>query len=177
MPPPFPQPHPHPHLCLTPRTATTSSASISCPRPLIPLPLSSHRPSPHAQFDINWDSLEPALDRFAQCFVAPLISADGVEREVWSAVRSRERRGGRGGTRPAGRALGVNEDAWARTLTHLAMQSRRTACRSGVSNASTVSSCSAKCLEPAQQNAWNLLSDMRNRCPPPVHARASAALA
>ncbi|GAX77819.1 hypothetical protein CEUSTIGMA_g5262.t1 [Chlamydomonas eustigma] len=34
------------------------------------------------QFSINWDHLEPALDRFAQFFLCPLISADGVEREV-----------------------------------------------------------------------------------------------
>lgn len=26
------------------------------------------------QFDVNWDHLEPALDRFAQFFIAPLIS-------------------------------------------------------------------------------------------------------
>mmetsp|Transcript_10931 Transcript_10931/g.29980 ORF Transcript_10931/g.29980 Transcript_10931/m.29980 type:complete len:1056 (-) Transcript_10931:352-3519(-) len=34
------------------------------------------------QFDINWEHLEPALDRFAQFFIAPLISADGVDREI-----------------------------------------------------------------------------------------------
>ncbi|KIZ01680.1 insulysin [Monoraphidium neglectum] len=34
------------------------------------------------QFDVNADSLEPALDRFAQFFICPLISADGVEREI-----------------------------------------------------------------------------------------------
>lgn len=33
-------------------------------------------------FDINHSSLEAALDRFAQFFVSPLISADGIEREV-----------------------------------------------------------------------------------------------
>ncbi|KXZ48518.1 hypothetical protein GPECTOR_27g689 [Gonium pectorale] len=33
-------------------------------------------------FDINWESLEGALDRFAQFFIAPTISADGIEREV-----------------------------------------------------------------------------------------------
>jgi insulysin len=34
------------------------------------------------QFDVNWDALPEALDRFAQFFISPLISADGVEREV-----------------------------------------------------------------------------------------------
>ncbi|GLC45843.1 hypothetical protein PLESTM_001791300 [Pleodorina starrii] len=33
-------------------------------------------------FDINWESLAPALDRFAQFFIAPTISRDGIEREV-----------------------------------------------------------------------------------------------
>ncbi|KAG2487100.1 hypothetical protein HYH03_014213 [Edaphochlamys debaryana] len=33
-------------------------------------------------FDVNADSLAPALDRFAQFFIAPTISADGIEREV-----------------------------------------------------------------------------------------------
>ncbi|KAK9803974.1 hypothetical protein WJX72_009535 [[Myrmecia] bisecta] len=33
-------------------------------------------------FDVNWDHLEPTLDRFAQFFISPLISVDGVEREV-----------------------------------------------------------------------------------------------
>ncbi|KAL6746748.1 insulinase-like metalloprotease [Haematococcus lacustris] len=34
------------------------------------------------QFDVNWEHLAPALDRCAQFFIAPLISADGVEREI-----------------------------------------------------------------------------------------------
>ncbi|KAG1675762.1 hypothetical protein FOA52_012418 [Chlamydomonas sp. UWO 241] len=34
------------------------------------------------QFDVNWDSLDETLDRFSQFFIAPHISADGVEREV-----------------------------------------------------------------------------------------------
>ncbi|MEW5314724.1 MAG: hypothetical protein WDW38_006196 [Sanguina aurantia] len=34
------------------------------------------------QFDVNWDALEPTLDRFAQFFISPAISADGVDREV-----------------------------------------------------------------------------------------------
>ena len=38
-------------------------------------------------FDVNWDNLEPALDRFAQFFIGPIISADGVEREI-KAVNS-----------------------------------------------------------------------------------------
>eukprot|EP00884_Botryococcus_braunii_P023678 jgi/Botrbrau1/9995/Bobra.0012s0084.1 len=38
-------------------------------------------------FKVNHDSLEGALDRFAQFFLCPLISADGVEREV-NAVES-----------------------------------------------------------------------------------------
>ncbi|KAL4858339.1 Insulin-degrading enzyme-like 1 [Chlorella vulgaris] len=38
--------------------------------------------STNYHFDVNWDALEPALDRFAQFFIAPLISADGVEREA-----------------------------------------------------------------------------------------------
>ena len=33
-------------------------------------------------FDVNAAHLEPALDRFAQFFVGPLISADGIAREV-----------------------------------------------------------------------------------------------
>ncbi|EFJ46374.1 hypothetical protein VOLCADRAFT_105585 [Volvox carteri f. nagariensis] len=33
-------------------------------------------------FDINWESLGGALDRFAQFFIAPTISRDGIEREV-----------------------------------------------------------------------------------------------
>jgi len=34
------------------------------------------------QFDVNAEHLDAALDRFAQFFIAPLISADGVEREI-----------------------------------------------------------------------------------------------
>ena len=33
-------------------------------------------------FDCNSDSLAEALDRFSQFFISPLISEDGVEREV-----------------------------------------------------------------------------------------------
>ena len=33
-------------------------------------------------FDVAWDSLPEALDRFAQFFICPLISADGVSREA-----------------------------------------------------------------------------------------------
>ncbi|PNW78182.1 hypothetical protein CHLRE_09g386113v5 [Chlamydomonas reinhardtii] len=33
-------------------------------------------------FDINWESLGEALDRFSQFFIEPLISQDGIEREV-----------------------------------------------------------------------------------------------
>lgn len=33
-------------------------------------------------FECNWEALEEALDRFAQFFISPLISEDGVEREV-----------------------------------------------------------------------------------------------
>lgn len=33
-------------------------------------------------FDVAWDALPEALDRFAQFFISPLISQDGVEREV-----------------------------------------------------------------------------------------------
>ncbi len=36
----------------------------------------------HSDCDCSAEHLEPALDRFAQFFVAPLISEDGVEREV-----------------------------------------------------------------------------------------------
>ena len=32
-------------------------------------------------FDVSWDALPDALDRFAQFFICPLISADGVSRE------------------------------------------------------------------------------------------------
>ncbi|PSC73920.1 Zinc-peroxisomal [Micractinium conductrix] len=38
--------------------------------------------STNYHFDVNWDALEPALDRFAQFFICPLISADGVDREA-----------------------------------------------------------------------------------------------
>ncbi|EFN55439.1 hypothetical protein CHLNCDRAFT_35384 [Chlorella variabilis] len=38
--------------------------------------------STNYHFDCNWDALEPALDRFAQFFISPLISADGVDREA-----------------------------------------------------------------------------------------------
>ncbi len=38
-------------------------------------------------FDINWDSLEPALERFACFFTCPLISKDGVDREINAVVR------------------------------------------------------------------------------------------
>ena len=34
------------------------------------------------QFSVNQDHIEEAIDRFAQFFVSPLISADGVERRV-----------------------------------------------------------------------------------------------
>lgn len=33
-------------------------------------------------FEVNHDHLEPALDRFAQFFLCPLISEDGVSREA-----------------------------------------------------------------------------------------------
>ena len=33
-------------------------------------------------FEVNWEALEDGLDRFAQFFISPLISADGVDREV-----------------------------------------------------------------------------------------------
>ncbi len=38
------------------------------------------------QFDVNWEALEEGLDRFAQFFIGPLISHDGIEREVGSDV-------------------------------------------------------------------------------------------
>lgn len=38
--------------------------------------------STNYHFDVNPEHLEPALDRFAQFFIAPLISADGVKREA-----------------------------------------------------------------------------------------------
>lgn len=37
--------------------------------------------STNYHFDVNWESLEEALDRFAQFFISPMISPDGVERE------------------------------------------------------------------------------------------------
>lgn len=43
------------------------------------------------QFDVNWDNLEPALERFAQFFICPLISADGVDREVRGGRTARRR--------------------------------------------------------------------------------------
>eukprot|EP00892_Ulva_mutabilis_P012171 jgi/Ulvmu1/9326/UM050_0076.1 len=33
------------------------------------------------QFTVNWDALEKTLDRFAQFFISPLISPDGIARE------------------------------------------------------------------------------------------------
>lgn len=42
-------------------------------------------------FSVNADALGEALDRFAQFFIAPLISADGVEREA-NAVDSENRK-------------------------------------------------------------------------------------
>lgn len=50
------------------------------------------------QFDVNWDALDPALDRFAQFFICPLISADGVDREL-NAVDSEH-------------GKNLNTDAW-----------------------------------------------------------------
>lgn len=38
--------------------------------------------STNYHFDCSWDALPEALDRFSQFFIAPLISADGVQREV-----------------------------------------------------------------------------------------------
>lgn len=38
--------------------------------------------STNYHFDVNHDHLEGALDRFAQFFISPTISQDGVEREV-----------------------------------------------------------------------------------------------
>lgn len=51
-------------------------------------------------FDVAWDALPEALDRFAQFFIAPLISEDGVEREV-NAVDSEH-------------GKNLNADAWKR---------------------------------------------------------------
>ncbi len=49
---------------------------------LLPLPFVVHIVA--SQFDVNWDSLEGALDRFAQFFICPTISEGGIEREVRS---------------------------------------------------------------------------------------------
>lgn len=38
--------------------------------------------STNYHFDVNQEHLEGALDRFAQFFISPTISQDGVEREV-----------------------------------------------------------------------------------------------
>jgi len=38
--------------------------------------------STNYHFDVNQEHLEGALDRFAQFFISPTISKDGVEREV-----------------------------------------------------------------------------------------------
>ncbi|GAB4818102.1 hypothetical protein N2152v2_005148 [Parachlorella kessleri] len=38
--------------------------------------------STNYHFDCNWEHLPEALDRFAQFFISPLISADGVDREA-----------------------------------------------------------------------------------------------
>jgi len=54
--------------------------------------------STNYHFDCNWDALPDALDRFAQFFVAPLISSDGVDREV-NAVDSEH-------------AKNTNSDSW-----------------------------------------------------------------
>ncbi|CAK0787227.1 hypothetical protein CVIRNUC_010443 [Coccomyxa viridis] len=49
-------------------------------------------------FEVNWEALEDGLDRFAQFFISPLISADGVDREV-NAVDSEHNKN-------------LNTDAW-----------------------------------------------------------------
>lgn len=49
-------------------------------------------------FDVNWDHLAPALDRFAQFFVCPTISQSGVDREI-NAVDSEH-------------GKNLNTDAW-----------------------------------------------------------------
>jgi len=49
-------------------------------------------------FNVNWEHLADALDRFAQFFICPLISADGVDREI-HAVDSEHRKN-------------LNSDAW-----------------------------------------------------------------
>lgn len=54
--------------------------------------------STNYHFDVNWEHLEPALDRFAQFFICPLISEDGVEREA-NAVDSEH-------------GKNLNSDAW-----------------------------------------------------------------
>lgn len=41
-----------------------------------------HLQDTNYHFDVNHDHLEPALDRFAQFFICPLISEDGVDREA-----------------------------------------------------------------------------------------------
>lgn len=51
---------------------------VGCAALTTKLPVPLHLP----QFDVNWDHLEPALERFAQFFICPLISEDGVDREV-----------------------------------------------------------------------------------------------
>ena len=38
--------------------------------------------STNYHFDVNQEHLDGALDRFAQFFISPTISQDGVEREV-----------------------------------------------------------------------------------------------
>lgn len=54
--------------------------------------------STNYHFDCNHDALEEALDRFAQFFVAPQISADGVDREA-NAVDSEH-------------SKNINSDTW-----------------------------------------------------------------
>eukprot|EP00873_Tetraselmis_striata_P029260 jgi/Tetstr1/449524/TSEL_036612.t1 len=49
-------------------------------------------------FSVNWEHLHEALDRFAQFFLCPLISSDGVEREI-NAVDSEH-------------SKNINSDAW-----------------------------------------------------------------
>ena len=41
----------------------------------------------HTQFEVNADALGEALDRFAQFFISPTISEDGIEREVRGRTR------------------------------------------------------------------------------------------
>lgn len=45
---------------------------------------------PLRQFDVNWDALGEALDRFAQFFICPTISEDGIEREVRGVASSQQ---------------------------------------------------------------------------------------